>query len=238
MADSNNVFILFEEIKTALNGIKSKLEELPNVASQRHRIGNDKLDLSPIKEVVTKTAKAQSEKIKGLLERQWKAYAQLSSLTLQQLDAIKKSQDEQGEQQELQPQEHIHRHRFDIKSSKVFSFVVGIGVVCAFSLWGNIEQWQSKRQYADDALKFRAIRAWGGCNANDILWLNKVFDIHRDEKAIEWVRKQADEYDTYLKAVSDSIMQENVKSNAGRHDSVTILFSAMTILSAVFQPIK
>ena len=46
-----------------------------------------------------------------------------------------------------------------------------------------------------------------------------TFDIHRDEKAIEWVRKQADEYDTYLKAVSDSIMQENVKSNAGRHDS-------------------
>ena len=31
MAD-NNVFILFEEIKTALKGINGKLEELPNVA--------------------------------------------------------------------------------------------------------------------------------------------------------------------------------------------------------------
>ena len=40
-----------------------------------------------------------------------------------------------------------------------------------------------KRQHVDDALKFRAIRAWGGCDANDVLWLNKVFDIHRDEKA-------------------------------------------------------
>ena len=91
---------------------------------------------------------------------------------------------------------------------------MGIGVVCAFSLWGNIVQWQSKRQYADDALKFRAIRSWGGCNANDVLWLNKVFDIHRDEKAIEWVRKQADGYDTSLKAVSDSIMQESIKSKS------------------------
>ncbi|WP_289200801.1 hypothetical protein [Phocaeicola sartorii] len=213
MAD-NNVFILFEEIKTALNGIKSKVEELPNVASQQQQTGNNKLDLSPIKEVVMGTTKAQSEEIKGLLEKQWKAYSQLSTLTLHQLDAIKKSQEEQGEQQELQPQEHIHRHSFDIKSSKVFSFVVGIGMVCAFSLWGNIVQWQSKRQYADDALKFRAIRAWGGCNANDVLWLNKVFDIHRDEKAIEWVRKQADGYDTSLKAVSDSIMQENIKSKS------------------------
>lgn len=114
----------------------------------------------------------------------------------------------------MQPQEHIHKHSFDIKSSKVFSFVVGLGVVCALSLWGNIEQWQSKRQYADDALKFRAIRSWGGCDADNILWLNKVFDIHRDEKAIEWVRKQADGYDTSLKTVSDSLIQEDLKGKA------------------------
>lgn len=210
MAD-NNVFILFEEIKTALNGIKRRVEELPNVASQQQQTENDKLDLSPIKDAVTETAKAKSEEIKGLLERQWKTYAQLSTLTLQQLDDIRKSQKEQGEHQEVQPQEHIHRHSFDIKSSKVFSFVVGLGMVCALSLWGNIEQWQSKRQYADDALKFRAIRSWGGCDANNILWLNKVFDIHRDEKAIEWVRKQADGHDTSLKAVSDSLMQESLR---------------------------
>ncbi|WP_270252482.1 hypothetical protein [Phocaeicola dorei] len=212
MAD-NNVFILFEEIKTALKGINSKLEELPKVITKQPQSNNDKPDLSPVKEAVAETAKTQSEEIKHLLERQWKAYAQLSTLTLQQLDDIKKSQGEQVTRQEPQPQEHIHRHSFDIKSSKVFSFVVGLSVICAFSLWGNIEQWQSKRQYADDALKFRAIRAWGGCSADDVLWLNKVFDIRRDEKAIEWVRKQADGYDTALKAVSDSLMQERLQNN-------------------------
>lgn len=212
MAD-NNVFILFEEIKTALNGIKSKVEELPNVADQQQQTGNDKPDLSPVKDIIVETAKAQSEEIKGLLARQWKAYAQLSTLTLQQLNEIKKSQGEQVTRQERQPQEHIHKHSFYIKSSKVFSFVLGLGVVFALSLWGNIGQWRSKRQYADDALKFRAIRAWGGCDANDVLWLNKVFDIRRDEKAIEWVRKQADGYDTSLKAVSDSLMQERLQNN-------------------------
>ncbi len=212
MAD-NNVFILFEEIKTALKGINSKLEELPKVITKQPQSNNDKPDLSLVKEAVAETAKTQSEEIKCLLERQWKAYAQLSTLTLQQLDDIKKSQGEQVTRQEPQPQEHIHRHSFDIKSSKVFSFVVGLSVICAFSLWGNIEQWQSKRQYADDALKFRAIRTWGGCSADDVLWLNKVFDIRRDEKAIEWVRKQADGYDTALKAVSDSLMQERLQNN-------------------------
>ena len=211
MAD-NNVFILFEEIKTALKGINNKLEELPQVVAQAPQSEANVQDLSPIKEVMVVTAKAQSEDIKGLLAKHWKAYAQISTVILQHLDTIKKVQDKQGTQQKQYPQEHIHKHSFDIKSKKVFSFVVGLGVVCALALWGNIAQWQSKRQYADDALKFRAIRAWGGCNANDVLWLNNVFDIYRDEKAIEWVRKQADGYDISLKVASDSLMQESIKN--------------------------
>ena len=86
-----------------------------------------------------------------------------------------------------------------------------MGVVCSLSIWGNIELWQSRRQYADDALKFRAIRSWGGCSPKEILWLNDVFDIRRNEKAIEWVRGQADGYDKDLKTVSDSLMQESLK---------------------------
>ena len=218
MAD-NNVFILFEEIKTALKGINNKLEELPKSVAQVPQGETNTQDLSPIKEAVAETAKAQSEDIKGLLAKHWKAYAQISTVILQHLDTIKKSQEKQGTQQEQQPQEHIHKHSFDIKSKKVFSFVAGLGVVCVLSLWGIFSQWQSKHQYADDALKFRAIRAWGGCNANDVLWLNKVFDIHRDEKAIEWVRNQADGYDASLKVASDSLMQESIKTTAEKQGS-------------------
>lgn len=211
MAD-NNVFILFEEIKTALKGINNKLEELPKSVAQVPQGETNTQDLSPIKEAVAETAKAQSEDIKGLLAKHWKAYAQISTVILQHLDTIKQLQVKQRAQQEQQPQEHIHKHSFDIKSKKVFSFVSGLGVVSALSLWGNIAQWQSKRQYTDDALKFRAIRAWGSCTSNEVLWLNNVFDIQRDEKAIKWVRKQADGYDASLKAASDSLMQEGIKA--------------------------
>ena len=72
MAD-NNVFILFEEIKTALNGINNKLEELPKVVAQVPQSETYAQDLSPIKEVVTEMSKAQSEDIKGLLAKHWKA---------------------------------------------------------------------------------------------------------------------------------------------------------------------
>ena len=60
-------------------------------------------------------------------------------------------------------------------------------------------------------MKFRVIRSWGGCNAKTILWLNEVFDIRRDEKAVDWLRQEADGYDRDLKAVSDSLMQENLE---------------------------
>ncbi len=99
MAD-NNVFILFEEIKSVLEGMKNKLEELPKMITTQPQTGNDKPDLSTVKEAVAETAKARSEEIKGLLAKQWEAYAQLSTLTLQRLDNIRKSQEEQGEQHE------------------------------------------------------------------------------------------------------------------------------------------
>ena len=206
MADNNNVFILFEEIKTMLEGMANRLEALSKVIDGQQSDGDSKWDLSPIKDAMTEAAKANAERIKGLLARQWEAYSKASNTIIRRIDYLEEELKVPNMQQQPPQQEHIHKHSFDIKSSKVFSFVVGLGVVCAFSLWGNIEQWKSKRQHVDDALKFRAIRAWGGCDANDVLWLNKVFDIHRDEKAIEWVRKLAEGYDTSLKAVSDSVL--------------------------------
>ena len=206
MADNNNVFILFEEIKSMLEGMANRLVALSKVIDGQQSDGDSKWDLSPIKDAMTEAAKANAERIKGLLARQWEAYSKASNTIIRRIDYLEEELKVPNMQQQPPQQEHIHKHSFDIKSSKVFSFVVGLGVVCAFSLWGNIEQWKSKRQHVDDALKFRAIRAWGGCDANDVLWLNKVFAIHRDEKAIEWVRKLAEGYDTSLKAVSDSLL--------------------------------
>ncbi|KXO15335.1 hypothetical protein HMPREF3218_0201141 [Prevotella bivia] len=89
-----------------------------------------------------------------------------------------------------QPQEHIHKHSFDIKSSKVFIYVVITAVVCLASLVGNFWLWQSKQQYKDDALKFRIIR---------------------NENTITNIKKKADGYDLGLKQKADSLMQRKLK---------------------------
>lgn len=108
------------------------------------------------------------------------------------------------------PQEHIHRHSFDIKSSKGFTYVVVTAVVCLVSLVGNLWLWQSKQQYKDDALKFRIIRVCKGCSSKDILRLNDVFDIHRNEKTIKLIKGKADDYDLELKQKSNSLIQKKL----------------------------
>lgn len=209
--DNNEVYALFEGIKNDLKGINSKLENAPKVANDKSDGQPPAVDLNPIKELFENFAKEHQAETKAMLTKFVEAEVKTSNRILGLLRNLKESFITNSEERKDEPQEHIHRHQFDIKSNRVFSLLVGMGIVCSLSIWGNIELWKSKRQYADDALKFRVIRSWGGCNANNILWLNDVFDIHRNEEAIDWIRQEADGYDKGLKTLSDSLMQEKLK---------------------------
>ena len=210
--DNNEVYTLFEDIKNALKGINGKLENTPKATNNQSDGQSPTVDLTPIKELFESSAKEHQAQTKAMLTKFGEAEVCASNRILHLLRGLKESFTRSSEERQDEPQEHIHRHIFDIKSNKVFSLLVGMGIVCSLSIWGNIELWKSKRQYEDDALKFRVIRSWGGCNANHILWLNDVFDIHRNEEAIEWIRQEADGYDKGLKTLSDSLMQEKLKA--------------------------
>ena len=205
--DNNEVYSLFEDIKNGLKNINSKLENVSKVSNSQAPA----MDLAPIKDLFDSSAKEHQQQTKVMLTKFGEAEVNTSNRILGLLRDLKESFARNSEERQDEPQEHIHRHSFDIRSSKVFSLLVGMGIVCTLSVWGNIELWKSKRQYADDALKFRIIRSWRGCNAKNILWLNDVFDIHRNEEAIEWIRQEADGYDKGLKTLSDSLMQEKLK---------------------------
>ena len=209
--DNNEVYALFEDIKNGLKGINDRLENGPKVSNGQSGEQAPAMDLAPIKDLFDSSAKEHQQQTKVMLTKFGEAEVNTSNRILGLLRDLKESFARNSEERQDEPQEHIHRHSFDIRSSKVFSLLVGMGIVCTLSVWGNIELWKSKRQYADDALKFRIIRSWRGCNAKNILWLNDVFDIHRNEEAIEWIRQEADGYDKGLKTLSDSLMQEKLK---------------------------
>lgn len=209
--DNNEVYALFEDIKNGLKGINDRLENAPKVSNSQSGEQAPAMDLASIKDLFDSSAKEHQEQTNAMLTKFGEAEVKTSNRILGLLRDLKESFARSSEERKDESQEHIHRHSFDIRSSKVFSLLVGMGIVCSFSVWGNIELWKSKRQYADDALKFRVIRSWGGCNANHILWLNDMFDIHRNEEAIEWLQQEADGYDKGLKTLSDSLMQEKLK---------------------------
>ena len=215
MAD-NNTFVLFEEIKNKLETIYRELKELkekennsvsfptPAISVQ----GNGLQDQEVLKQHELQTKDILNKYIATQMRIKDEEAKSIDKLVASVLTMLHEWQEKK---EHPIPQELLHRHSFDIKSSKVFTYMVAVSVLCFVSLVGNYFLWQSKQQYKDDALKFRIIRVWRGCSPKEILWLNDVFDIHRDGKIIKLIKEKADGYDQQLKQKADSLMQKELK---------------------------
>jgi hypothetical protein len=215
MAD-NNTFVLFEEIKNKLETIYRELKELREKE-------NGSVSLPATSTPVQCDEQQEQELLNQYEQRTKEVINKYIGVQVRIKDEEAKSMDKlvasvltmlhewQEKKEHPIPQEHIHRHSFDLKSSKVFTYMVAISVLCFVSLVSNYFLWQCKQQYKDDALKFRIIRVWRGCSPKEILWLNDVFDIHRDGKIIKLIKEKADGYDQQLKQKADSLMQKKLK---------------------------
>ena len=215
MAD-NNTFVLFEEIKNKLEAIYKEVRELkekdissvslptPTIPAQ----SNEQQDQELLKQYEQKTKEILNKYIAIQMRIKDEEAKSIDKLVASVLTMLHEWQEQK---EHPQPQEQIHRHSFDIKSSKVFTTMVSVSMLCFVSLVGNYFLWQSKQQYKDDALKFRIIRVWRGCSPKEILWLNDVFDIHRNEKIIKLIKEKADDYDMELKQKADRLMQNKLK---------------------------
>ena len=211
MAD-NNTFVLFEEIKNKLETIYRELNELKEKKNNSAFL--------PVQSTPTQSDEQKEQELLNQYEQRTKEVInKYIGVQVRIKDEEAKSMDKlvasvltmlhewQEQKEHPQPQELVHRHSFDIKSSKVFTTMVAVSVLCFVSLVGNYFLWQSKQQYKDDALKFCIIRVWRGCSPKEILWLNDVFDIHRNENTIRKIKKATDSYDMELKQKADSLMQ-------------------------------
>ncbi len=214
MAD-NNTFVLFEEIKNKLETIYRELKELKEKV-------NGSVSL-PVQSIPAQSDELKEQELLYQYEQRTKEVInKYIGVQVRIKDEEAKSMDNlvasvltmlhewQEKKEHPIPQEHIHRHSFDLKSSKVFTYMVAVSMLCFVSLVGNYFLWQRKQQYKDDALKFRIIRVWRGCSPKEILWLNDVFDIHRNKTAIKNIKKQIDGYELGLKQKADSLMQRKI----------------------------
>ena len=220
MAD-NNTFVLFEEIKNKLETIYKEVKELKEKENS-----SASLPVSSTPELSDEQREQEllnqyEQRIKAVINKYIGVQVRIKDEEAKSMDKLVASvltmlHEWQEQKEHPIPQEHIHRHSFDIKSSKVFTYMVAVSVLCFVSLVGNYFLWQSKQQYKDDALKFRIIRVWRGCSPKEILWLNDVFDIHRNENTIRKIKKVTDSYDMELKQKADSLMQNNLQNKKNK----------------------
>lgn len=212
----NNTFVLFEEIKNKLETIYRELKELKE---KKNCSVSPPVPSTPVQRDDQQEQELLNQyemRIKAVINKYIGVQVRIKDEEAKSMDKLVASvltmlHEWQEQKEHPQPQELLHRHSFDIKSSKVFTTVVAVSVLCFVSLISNYFLWQSKQQYKDDALKFRIIRVWRGCSPKEILWLNDVFDIHRDATMIKRIKKQTDDYNLELKAKADSLMQNKLK---------------------------
>ena len=215
MAD-NNTFVLFEEIKNKLETIYRELKELKEKENGSVSLPVSSTPVQSNEQREQELLEQYEQRTKALLNKYIDVQVRIKDEEAKSMDKLVASvltmlHEWEEQKKQPQPQEHIHKHSFDIKSSKVFTYMVAVSVLCFVSLVGNYFLWQRKQQYEDDALKFRIIRVWRGCSPKEILWLNDVFDIHRNENTIRNIKKKTDGYDLELKQKADSLMQRKLK---------------------------
>ena len=215
MAD-NNTFVLFEEIKNKLETIYRELKELKEKENSSVSLPVQSTPAQSAEQKDQELLNQYEQRTKDVINKYIEVQVRIKDEEAKSMDKLVASvltmlHEWQEKKEHPIPQEHIYRHSFDIKSSRVFTTVVAVSIICFISLVGNYFLWQSKQQYKDDALKFRIIRVWRGCSPKEILWLNDVFDIHRNEKIIKLIKEKADDYDMELKQKADSLMQRKLK---------------------------
>jgi len=214
MAD-NNTFVLFEEIKNKLETIYRELKELKEKENGSVSLPVQSTPAQSDEQKEQELLNQYEQRTKEVINKYIGVQVRIKDEEAKSMDKLVASvltmlHEWQEKKEHPIPQEHIHRHSFDIKSSKVFTYMVAVSVLCFVSLVGNYFLWQSKQQNKDDALKFRIIRVWRGCSPKEILWLNDVFNIHRNKTAIKNIKKQIDGHELGLKQKADSLMQRKI----------------------------
>lgn len=220
MAD-NNTFVLFEEIKNKLETIYRELKELKEKENGSVSLPIQSTPAQSDEQKEQELLNQYEQRTKEVINKYIGVQVRIKDEEAKSIEKLAASvltmlHEWQEQKEQPQPQELLHRHSFDIKSSRVFTTVVAVSIICFISLVGNYFLWQSKQQYKDDALKFQIIRVWRGCGPKEILWLNDVFDIHRNTATIKRIKKHTDDYNVGLKAKADSLMQNNLQNKKGK----------------------
>ncbi len=93
------------------------------------------------------------------------------------------------------PQKKVITHRFEPTSKYVLLFIGGLALSLVLSIWGNLTQWRERKDWEEADLKYRALKMVLPSEDPNIRYIEKYFNVQRDEDVIDKLRTRVDVYE-------------------------------------------
>ena len=131
----------------------------------------------------------------GKNEQRSKFFVNAIKLMRQENDVSSKALQEKLEVMNKSPQKKVVTHRFEPTSKNVLLFIGGLALSLVISIWGNLTQWREHQDWEEADLKYRALKMVLPSDDPNIRYIEKHFNVQRDEDIINKDRNRVTAYE-------------------------------------------
>ena len=117
----------------------------------------------------------------------------------QENDVSSKALQDKLEVMNNSPQKKVVTHRFEPTSKYVLLFIGGLALFFVLSIWGNLTQWRKYQDWEEAELKYRALKMVLPSDDPNIRYIEKHFNVQRDEDIINNVRNRVTAYEDSIR---------------------------------------
>ena len=209
-----------EELLEAIYGTVERLEQKVDELSASPK--NTEAETVPASNDITKLDKSinamftKEEEVRGKISKLRDAIVVFADLIKVELgkkeqrnkllvDAVKQMKQEhtvtsKALQEKLEvmnksPQKKVVTHRFEPTSKNILLFIGGLALSLVISIWGNLTQWREHQDWEEADLKYRALKMVLPSDDPNIRYIEKHFNVQRDEDVIYKLRTRVDVYE-------------------------------------------
>ena len=238
---SNNNKTMKEELLEAIYGTVERLEQKVDELSASTK--NAGAETVPASNDITKLDKSinamfiKEEEVRGKISKLRDAIVVFADLIKVELgkneqrnkflvDAVKQMrQDNNVSSKALQdklevmnnvPQKKLVTHRFEPTSKNVLLFIGGLALSLVLSIWGNLTQWRKYQDWEEAELKYRALKMVLPSDDPNIRYIEKHFNVQRDESIIDNVRNRVVAYEDSIRNHYEMIEMAAYKDSVAR----------------------
>ena len=133
----------------------------------------------------------------------------------QENDVSSKALQDKLEVMNNSPQKKVVTHRFEPTSKNVLLFIGGLVLSLVLSIWGNLTQWREHQDWEEADLKYRALKMVLPADDPNIRYIEKYFNVQRDENVIDKLRTRVYVYEDSVSQYQEMAETAKYKDSIG-----------------------